>query len=561
MINHKTKNFFKDNKLNFQSVDRLKDLNKIKKYHNQLINNLTNYLFNFHNSQINKKILKLMIHTWLNYYLQFYFLRWRFFSKISKKKINLNQNINYDQYKEISEVIDTIDFYKLSTNSKNFNYLALKKISIFRRKGEPYLINFKKKKLSSKFLLKKKTNFITKVLFHLSFNIERFFFRQSIFIDKTFPYLLSAMIKVKNFSFPINYNQLFNWKQIKTIEKFEKNLSLRKKVIFRKIKTKENFLRFVQNEIIEDLPIFICEGLSIVKKYSTLIYQPKLIISYSLHVHNELYKFWVLENTLQKKSLHIGVHHGGDHQNLDVLLNFNKLFCNNNYVQWVKSDENNFNLPIPKYVHNLRNKILNFKKKINNPKKLIIVDHTFVKYQTLIRNGPMHNHIFQTEKYLKYFDKKLKKNIKQNLLYLTKNLSIKIKTKIIKKFLIGTKLDLNNYLQDSKLAVCTYPQTAYIDCLINGPTILIINPKFWRHKKAFNHSYKLMKKNNLLFYDIDEAIKFINDNWENLDSWWNDTKTVKAKNKFMSNFNLNKQNSSEKWLNFIDKKLNSEQHI
>ena len=87
MINHKTKNFFKDNKLNFQSVDRLKDLNKIKKYHNQLINNLTNYLFNFHNSQINKKILKLMIHTWLNYYLQFYFLRWRFFSKISKKKL------------------------------------------------------------------------------------------------------------------------------------------------------------------------------------------------------------------------------------------------------------------------------------------------------------------------------------------------------------------------------------------------------------------------------------------------------------------------------------------
>ena len=305
MKNHKTKKFLKDDGLNFQSFNRLKDLNKIKKYHNQLLNNVTDYLFKFHNSQINKNILKLMIHTWLNYYLQFYFLRWRFFSKISKKKINLNQNINYDQYKEISEVIDTIDFYKLSTNSKNFNFLALKKISIFRRKGEPYLINFKKKKLSSKFLLKKKTNFITKVLFHLSFNIERFFFRQSIFIDKTFPYLLSAMIKVKNFSFPINYNQLFNWKQIKTIEKFEKNLSLRKKVIFRKIKTKENFLRFIQNEIIEDLPIFICEGLSIVKKYLTLIYQPKLIISYSLHVHNELYKLWVLENTLQKKSLHM----------------------------------------------------------------------------------------------------------------------------------------------------------------------------------------------------------------------------------------------------------------
>ena len=138
---------------------------------------------------------------------------------------------------------------------------------------------------------------------------------------------------------------------------------------------------------------FLYVRFSIVKKYSTLIYQPKLIISYSLHVHNELYKFWVLEN-ITKKSLHIGVHHG-DHRNLGVLLNFNKLFCNNNYVQWVKSDENNFNLPIPKYVNNLRNKILNFKKKINNPKKLIIVDHAFVKYQTLIRNGPILNPIFK----------------------------------------------------------------------------------------------------------------------------------------------------------------------
>lgn len=164
MKNHKTKKFLKDDGLNFQSFNRLKDLNKIKKYHNQLLNNVTDYLFKFHNSQINKNILKLMIHTWLNYYLQFYFLRWRFFSKISKKKINLNQNINYDQYKEISEVIDTIDFYKLSTGSKNFNYLALKKISIFRRKGEPYLINFKKKKLSSKFLLKKKNKFYNQSL-------------------------------------------------------------------------------------------------------------------------------------------------------------------------------------------------------------------------------------------------------------------------------------------------------------------------------------------------------------------------------------------------------------
>ena len=143
---------------------------------------------------------------------------------------------------------------------------------------------------------------------------------------------------------------LLVWKKIKTIEVFKKDLFSRQKFELQKIKTNDEFLRFIQDQIIDDLPIFICEGLDKIDKYASLIYKPKLTISYVSHVHNELYKYWVLDNNLNKKSANIGVHHGGDHQILDVLLNYNRLFCDYNYISWTKNKTSDINLPISKYV-------------------------------------------------------------------------------------------------------------------------------------------------------------------------------------------------------------------
>lgn len=68
-----------------------------------------------------------------------------------------------------------------------------------------------------------------------------------------------------------------------------------------------------------------------------------------------------------------------------------------------------------------------------------------------------------------------------------------------------------------------------------------------------------MKKNNLLFYDIDEVINFINKNWHNIDEWWNNKDTIKAKKIFLNNFNINfdKINSINLWTNFIKKRINN----
>ena len=123
MMKNLLKKFLENDKLYLTSNDRQRDLSKIKKYHTKLLKNLTEYLFKYHYCEVDKKILRLMIHTWLNYYLQFYFLRWNFFNKIifTNKKNNF-PNIRIDEFeKKSNSIIDTIDFYETSVNSKYFN--------------------------------------------------------------------------------------------------------------------------------------------------------------------------------------------------------------------------------------------------------------------------------------------------------------------------------------------------------------------------------------------------------------------------------------------------------
>ena len=57
---------------------------------------------------------------------------------------------------------------------------------------------------------------------------------------------------------------------------------------------------------------------------------------------------------------------------------------------------------------------------------------------------------------------------------------------------------------------------------------------------------KYLVKNKILFYDAKLAAKFVNKLWnENIDDWWNDNKTQKAINKFITNYANTTNNISE----------------
>ena len=68
--------------------------------------------------------------------------------------------------------------------------------------------------------------------------------------------------------------------------------------------------------------------------------------------------------------------------------------------------------------------------------------------------------------------------------------------------------------------------------------------------KDLEKIYNELKKNHILLI-IEDAIKFINLNWDNLDEWWYSNKISDVK-KLISDFNIDVSKSSlSKWEDYI----------
>jgi len=109
----------------------------------------------------------------------------------------------------------------------------------------------------------------------------------------------------------------------------------------------------------------------------------------------------------------------------------------------------------------------------------------------------------------------------------------------------------NKYLYQSKLIICSYPNTAYFDSLLTGPTILFCDLNQWPPIENLNKVYKNLIDNKLLFQDVNELTKHINENWNKIEDWWDSQAVKSALYNFLNKFNFNISKPTGKWLEFI----------
>ena len=147
------------------------------------------------------------------------------------------------------------------------------------------------------------------------------------------------------------------------------------------------------------------------------------------------------------------------------------------------------------------------------------------------------NNLFYSPKFIE--DRRVKENI----------IEVLGKNKILK----SGSLKIN--LKDAKFVVCEYPQTAYIESFLTVPTFLVCDvDKTFIPDKNLKKIYLLLKKNNLLFKNMDSFIKFINKNSSSVDKFWEQSKIKKIKKKFENKFSINTLNNLLcSWENFLKK--------
>jgi len=102
---------------------------------------------------------------------------------------------------------------------------------------------------------------------------------------------------------------------------------------------------------------------------------------------------------------------------------------------------------------------------------------------------------------------------------------------------IGQEESYNDEINNSRLVICTYLSTSFLECMTsNVPVILILG----RDKNIFNsNTQKILsnlKNNNIYFDNYLNAVNFINKNWDHIDSWWKLKNIQNARKVFVKNF-------------------------
>jgi len=516
------------------------DYKKIEKIHKKINLKLSDHLYYLHEKKISKKIWKNLIYIWLTYYLFFYYFKWKTIIKIS----SINKKINFNLYEsnDVHSNIDSLDFYNVSSNSDIFNYLAFKRVISYQKKNKLININlvkknkkiYEKKKLSLNTTQNVKLNLLNKIILYF----QKKLINHDLLILDGINFKFKFFLNLFSFQFPINFKNIFNW------EKAKKNLiKNKKKILISKIENDgTHFENFIFDNIMSDLPLCFTSGFSYLDELSKKIkFKPKIIVSGTQHVHNELAKLWMLKQKYEHNKKLFIVSHGGGHQRLSLTMFDYEHKIGDYFFEWLdKKKFYNYRLPNTKYSFNV-------KKRNKNADKIVFVGNELKPYINRISPGPMSISSSKIIDDLEIIFKNLNQNIRSKIFYAPKKKMIRYFSNKISKILkkdkilpIG-KLALN--IQKSKLVICSYPQTTFFDAIMSGPTILVYNPKLWRHYSKLNKSYKVLKSHGIVFDNSFEAAKHINHIWKDIDKWWNEKEVVNARNIFLKEFNLPPKNN------------------
>ena len=156
--------------------------------------------------------------------------------------------------------------------------------------------------------------------------------------------------------------------------------------------------------------------------------------------------------------------------------------------------------------------------------------------------------IYEIDKYiwnLKTFFLNLKNNIKQDSAFKYQDTQKiypsyvldTLKKNFKKTLFFSSEKQACFFLKKYKLYIETLNSTGYLETLsLNLPTILILDKNYCGIRKEALSYFKFLEEAKILFYNPKDAAKFINNNYENIDKWWNSKKVQVAVKKFVNKF-------------------------
>ena len=552
------KDFFKisnsKKKLKKHYWQNLKNFNQDYKYinnlHEKILKKLSETLNIVHNEKKKEIYWRILLDPWLYHYLTVNLFIWRLIEinkenikKIRKTKKELyfkNQIFNYNYY-------ESDDF-----SSGKFHWYTLKKILNFK------YLNLKIKKKLKYFYYKKKIFYKKENFFRkLFFKILKFFLKNNFiyFIDSGFhlsdKIKLSILLKKKIMFF--QYFDNLNYLNI-TIKQKNKRDQLSKIFSF---DTKNLFERYILNNLKYDLLSDYIEHYfqhqNIVKKYN---FKSKFIITTNLlGKEAHLIKKFFLAEQVNSGSKIIFVPHGGAiPMYKDQYFDFNTMVSR----YWISENKIKFRpnqIYLP-YLNLKKTKKIKYDL-INNSKLTLCMDedNKFLYHFRSTHHFSDQDFYYQKIKELSLkLNNKIRDRLNFKLYTVEKNWNTKRKfVNYFGKSSISNKNYFEETFHESRLIINTNLETTLYQSLKSGiPTIVFNLPNKYLRDVNFQKLIKKMIKNKILFNNVDQMAKHINNIWDEPLKWWDSKEILKLRKYLDQNLSFKgKKNDLYYWKKFL----------
>jgi putative transferase (TIGR04331 family) len=513
-----------------------KDYKKILNYYEIFLKKLIYILNKEHNTSYSHKFWEIFIGPWLFVFITTFYEKWMLTNKIKTGYI-IKEKKNYNS---IEVVKDHLEFKKKTLDDEWHQNLLLRILkkrnykNFFLKK----IIYKKNKKINSKYNFKE-------IFFFLIIKLFGYFKKKQkvVIFDTYLGKLSSVILNIKNFIF---FPQFLNTNYV------SKNINFKKRIIlsFQHNNYESSFKKILTEEILTNIPLDFLENFNNVKKIvlkNNLPYKPRVILSSDGFYFNSI-KTRYIADCLENGSKLMIMQHGGiyGHLKFNFLQEF-EIRVSNLFLSWGWKEKNNSKIKKIGITKNINTILRNNNKDLNNSRCLFIVQDLRRHINNLTSLTSSKNFYEYYFKFCPEFIANLEVDVRNNLtLRFLSNISrwnahlfLKKKFNTV-KITIGSEEKYFDAIRNSKLVICSYLSTSFLECMAaNVPVILILYND--RHSKDIYNVSTLnilsnLKENNIYFDNYLDACRFINKNWHRIDCWWGSRSTQVSRKKFVEKF-------------------------
>jgi len=526
-----------------------------EKIYINIFNNLVIEFNKLHKKNYDKKALSLILGHWLKRFIKVcydrYFLLTNSFKNNKIEKLNIIDTENYNfSTKESGGIF-------FASIDPNWNYALTSRMIKFFTMNDYIISTFKKKNTILDFELKKfsEANYrslkfvIAKKILDL---FETFQKKENSVITSTyFPYFYEKKLEFGIGQLPRHWD--FNY-QVES----EFDLFKRKKMNLSDNLNKINLENFIKLILPLTLPVSFIEGFEdLLKKQSSFPGKPKFIFSCSSYDMNDLFKIYSATKISSGTKIISGQHGSGSFL-LPESKYLPELKFSDYYMTWGNNDRKEF---FPLFNH----KIFLKTNKSNVGENLVIFSRS-LGYCVSLHDRQKENististlHNLSNKLSKKILDNtRIKphsfknKNLHHNLLSLYKNINLK-------------KLEDQDFFEStkkSKISLFLYNSSGILECLaLNKPVVCYWPDTYKQINPKFIKKFELLKESKIFFDNENSLVDHLESCWDDVPSWWDDSRTKKNIREFNKDLNLKPENQLYKNFSTFLLNLNNKNDI